>query len=120
MITEYYMIDQFLIFHKLAHQRALSLASKIGYTTKETIKILITKASLQAKALNSVLEPRMEENIKKTKTAEMNLKKADYGKDSEKAKEILDRIKDEGEIRKYKEPEAKPSHINAKDLIRED
>ena len=105
---------------KSAHQRALSLASKIGYSTKETIRMLITKASLQAKALDSVLEPRIEENIKKTKTAEMNLKKADYDKDSEKAKEILDRIKDEGEIRKYKEPEAKPSHINAKDLIREE
>lgn len=112
--------DKLLNDLKSSHQRALSLASKIGYTTKETIKMLITKASLQAKALDSVLGPRMEENIKKTKVAEMNLKKADYNKDSEKAKEILNRIKDEGEIRKYKEPEAKPSHINVKDLVREE
>lgn len=112
--------DKLLHNVKLAHGHAIALALKIGYTVKETVRLLINKAALQAGALNSILEPKIEENIKKNKTADINLKKSDYDKDSEKAKEILDRIKDEGEIKKYKEPEYRKSPVHAEDLIKED
>ena len=41
---------------KVAHQNAMGLALKIGYITKETIKLLIGKAAAQARALNSKLK----------------------------------------------------------------
>jgi len=105
---------------KLAHNYALSLAMKIGYLTRETIKMLIAKASLQARALNLILEPKIEQEKEKIKTVEINLKKADYERDAEVAQEIITKMKDEGEIKKYKEPEAKPSHIKPEDLIKEE
>jgi len=110
---------------KMAHHSALSLALKIGYMTKETIKLLIARAVSQAKALESKLNlgnfDVAEEDIpSREKDDEINLKKADYDKDSEKAREILDKIKDEGTIKKYKEPEYKPSPIKTKDLIKEE
>ena len=107
---------------KVAHRNALGLAMKIGYTTKETVKLLISKAVLQAKALNSKVSPKMNEMLKREKMIEENLKKSDYDKDSDKAKEILERIKDEGEIKKHTgiSEKAKPSHIKPEDLIREE
>jgi large subunit ribosomal protein L10 len=112
--------DRLLNDVKLAHQKAISLALKIGYTTKETIKLLLRKAVSQARALNLKLDLEIEELIKKNRDLELNIKKSDYEKDAEKAREILDKIKDEGEIRKYKEPEFKPSPIKPKDLIKEE
>src|SRR3989344_5242971 len=112
--------EQLLNDIKLAHKNAVGLALKIGYMTKETIKLLIAKAVMQAKALELKLNLKFEETDSSKKDYEINIKKADYEKDSEKAKEILEKIKDSGEIKKYKEPEAKPSHIKPKDLIRED
>lgn len=112
--------EQLLNDIKLAHKNAVGLALKIGYMTKETIKLLIAKAVMQAKALELKLDLKFEKEDSSKKDTEINIKKADYEKDSEKAKEILEKIKDSGEIKKYKEPEAKPSHIKPKDLIRED
>lgn len=107
---------------KLAHQRALSLALKVNYLSKETIKLFISKAALQARALGSILNPKIDEIIKKGETIKANLKKSDYDKDSEKASEILNKIKDEGEIKKHtgESEKAKPSPIKPEDLIKED
>ena len=105
---------------KIAHQNAIGLALKIGYTTKETIKLLISKAAAQAKALNSKIEPKMEEAENKKKEVEQNIKKTDHDDDSEKAKETLDKIKDQGEVKKFKEPETKPSPIKTEDLVKEE
>lgn len=104
---------------KVAHQNAIGLAMKIGYTTKETIKLLISKAVAQAKALNS----KIEEKIKtEKKIVEDNLKKSDYDEDAEKAKETLNKIKDEGKIKKHtgESEKAKPSTIKAEDLVKEE
>jgi|SRR3989344_5347424 len=111
---------------KLAHQYAINLAMQMGYTTKETIKLLIRKAAAQARSLNSIIDPKMEESLKhrelKEKEREINLKKSDYERDSEKATEVIQRMKDEGEIKKYtgESEKAGPSPIKAKDLIREE
>jgi len=134
---------------KIAYQSAISLALKIGYTTKETIKLLISKAASQAKALSSKLsskkepkeevkeeehkeEPKKEEHKEEPKKEEpkeltekdkeINIKKSDFEKDAEKAQEIIQKMKDEGEIKKHtgKEEKGKPSPIKAEDLIKED
>ena len=56
------------------------------------------------------------------KNIEINLKKADYEQDSDKAREILNKIKDEGTIKKHtgESEKAGPSHIKPEDLIKED
>jgi len=105
---------------KIAHQNAISLALKVGYTTKETIKLLMGKASSQAKALGSILNPKIESALSKGRDAEKNIKKADYKEDSAQAKELLDKIKDQGEVKKFKEPETKPSPIKPEDLVKEE
>jgi len=107
---------------KLAHQYALSLALKMGYTTKETIRLLISKAAAQARALNSKLSLKIGEKIKEKKVVDENLKKSSYEKDSEKAQEVIQRMKDEGEIKKHtgESERARPSHIKPEDLIREE
>tara|TARA_Y100000034_G_scaffold129454_1_gene185920 strand:- start:959 stop:2065 length:1107 start_codon:yes stop_codon:yes gene_type:complete len=157
---------------KIAHQNALGLAMKIGYTTKETIKLLISKAAAQAKALSSKInlkeekveekpkeekkpeeepkpeEPKKEEAKKEEtpkeeekkeetpkeepkkedqkemseKDKEMNLKKSDFDKDAEKAQEVIQKLKDEGEVKKHtgEKEKAKPSPIKAEDLVKED
>lgn len=158
---------------KIAHQNAISLALKIGYTTKETIKLLISKAASQAKALSSKLslkvekpkeekteekeiqkeepkkepveekkveekpkeeiveekpkeEPKVEEKKEEPKIIdkekEINIKKADFEKDAEVARQVIQKMKDEGEIKKHtgEKEKVKPSHIKAEDLIKED
>ena len=105
---------------KIAHQNAIALALKLGYTTKETIKIFISKAVAQAKALNSKIGSKIEEAKSKERDTVKNIKKADFDEDSEKAKEVLDKIKDQGEVKKFKEQETKPSPIKPEDLVKEE
>ena len=118
--------DKLLNDIRLAHNSAIGLALKISYTTKETIKLLISKAAAQARALNSRLDLKIEHEIKKEenkkKVIEQNLKKANFEKDAEKAQEIIQKIKDEEKIKKHTgiSEKAKPSTIKAEDLIRED
>jgi len=118
--------DKLLNDIRLAHNSAIGLALKISYTTKETIKLLISKAAAQARALNSKLDLKIEHEIKKEenkkKVIEQNLKKANFEKDAEKAQEIIQKIKDEEKIKKHTgiSEKAKPSTIKAEDLIRED
>jgi len=114
--------EQLLNDIKLAHRNALGLALKAGYITKETIKLMISKASSQARALESKLDLKFEEVDSEKKNIEINLKKADYEQDSDKAREILNKIKDEGTIKKHtgESEKAGPSHIKPEDLIKED
>jgi large subunit ribosomal protein L10 len=121
--------DKLLNDIKIAHRNAISIAMKIGYTTKETIKLLISKAAAQARSLNSKLNLKINEledkktaEKKKEKVIEENLKKSNYDKDAEKAQEVIQRIKDEGDIKKHtgESEKAKPSPIKAEDLIKEE
>jgi large subunit ribosomal protein L10 len=106
---------------KLAHSYALNLALKINYFSKETIKILINKGYLNAKALESKIDFDTTEEIKKEPkdNKEINLKKSSFEEDSEKAQEVLTQMKDSEKIKKSssKKPEEKPSSIKAEDLI---
>ncbi|MHA1868276.1 MAG: 50S ribosomal protein L10 [Candidatus Heimdallarchaeaceae archaeon] len=123
--------DKLLNNIKLAHQYVLSLALKIKYFTKETVKLLISKAASQARALNSKLnlkeevkkiEVKKTEEEKEKKIIEENLKKSDFEKNGEKAREVIQKMKDEGEIKKHtgEKEKAKPSPIKAEDLIKEE
>ncbi len=107
---------------KIAHMNALGLAMKVGYITRETIKLMISKAAMQAKALESKLDLKFEKTDSTERNKEINIKKADYDRDSEKANEILNKIKDEGTIKKHtgESEKARPSHIKPEDLIKED
>src|SRR3989344_4547465 len=66
--------EQLLNDIKLAHRNALGLALKAGYITKETIKLMISKASSQARALESKLDLKFEEVDSEKKNIEINLK----------------------------------------------
>jgi len=104
---------------KLAHLYSLSLALKINYLSRETTAILIAKGYLNARALDSKVAPKIEELKISRHSRELNLKKSDYETDSEKAQEVLTRLKDKEQIKKASSnrPEERPSPIKAEDLI---
>jgi|SRR3989344_2875433 len=102
---------------KLAHTYALNLALGINHFSKETIKILISKGYLNARAIDLIVGPKLKEV--KSNDNEMNLKKSSFEQDSEKAQEVLTQMKDREKIKKSssKMPEEKPSSIRAEDLV---
>ncbi|MCD4666662.1 50S ribosomal protein L10 [archaeon] len=99
---------------KLAHSQALNLAIKIGYITKDTIKSLINKGFTEAKAIAEKYNINIEEVPKdkpiSKETVEKNLKKSDF-EDREKAKEVLQKMQDEGAKDLKKEEKPKEDNV---------
>ena len=108
---------------KIAHRNAIGLAMKVGYTTKETIKLLIGKAAAQARALSSKINLKSSEGEKgfSEEDKKITLMKSDFERDAEKAQEVILKMKDEEKIKKSsKQEKGKPSPIKVEDLIREE